>query len=99
MSKLNDSGKMEVVATTIDSELRGDKCNLIKLNINGSELEALKGAKKVISKFKPKIQTFLTLENIVEIPKFLIACNDAYNFYFGYYDKCNNLDNIILYAI
>lgn len=98
-SKIAQHGNTEVAVTTIDSTLRGNRCNLIKLNINGSELEALNGAKSTITKYKPKLQIYLTLENVVEIPKFLIKYNKDYTFYLGYYDQYNNLDNIILYAM
>ena len=98
-SRISDRGDTEVSVTTIDNELHSGKCDLIKLNINGYELEALKGAKSIITKYKPKIQTLLTLENIVELPKFLLKYNPDYTFYFGYYDRCNNLNDIILYAI
>ena len=98
-SKIEQHGNTEVSVTTIDSTLHGSKCNLIKLNINGSELDALKGAKSTISKYKPKIQVYLTLENVVEIPKFLIKYNKEYTFYLGYYDPYNSLNNIILYAM
>ena len=99
-SKIVDSGNTEVVVTTIDAEMaKNNKCNLIKLNINGYELEALNGAKSTISKYKPKLQIYLTLQNIVEIPKFLLKYNPDYTFYLGYYDRYNHLDDIILYAM
>ncbi len=98
-SKIDPRGIDEVRQETIDSILHGEKCSLIKLNINGYEFNALKGAKRTITRWKPKIQVLVTPENVVEIPKLLLSCNDKYAFYFGYYDKYNNLDNIILYAI
>ena len=66
-------------------------CNLIKLNINGYELNALKGARTTIIKQKPKLQILLTPENILSIPKLLLSYNPNYTFYLGYYDMCNNL--------
>ena len=99
-SKIADSGNTEVVVTTVDVETaKSSKCNLIKLNINGYELEALNGAKSTITKYKPKLQIYLTLENIVDIPRFLLKYNPNYTFYFGYYDRYNHLDDIILYAM
>ncbi len=98
-SKINEKGQFEVPMTTIDVELNSDKCNLIKLNINGYEINAIKGAKVAIMKHKPKLQLLLTPKNIIELPKLLLQYNRKYHFYLGYYDHFNNLDNIILYAI
>lgn len=98
-SKINEKGQFEVPMTTIDVELNSDKCNLIKLNINGYEINAIKGAKVAIMKHKPKLQILLTPNNIIELPKLLLQYNRKYHFYLGYYDQFNNLDNIILYAI
>lgn len=98
-SKIDKNGKYEVPITTIDIELNNEKCNLIKLNINGYELEALKGAKVAITKHKPKLQILLTINNLISIPKLLLEYNNKYHFYLGYYDQFNNLDNILLYAI
>lgn len=99
-SKVDPRGSNEVKQETIDAVLHNEKkCNLIKLNINGYELNALKGAKRTITRWKPKIQVLVVPENVVEIPKLLLSYNKDYTFYFGYYDKYNNLDNIILYAM
>ncbi len=97
--RLSKNGLYEVSETTIDAELHGEKCDLIKLNINGNELNALEGAKSTIKNFKPKLQILIEPKNIVAIPKLLISYNEDYTFYIGYYDKFNNLNNIILYAI
>ena len=97
--KISKSGSAEISLTTIDMILNGRECDLIKLNINGTELDALEGAKSTIKKYKPKIQVLLEPKNIVAIPKLLLSYNEDYTFYLGYYDKFNNLSNIILYAI
>lgn len=97
--KISKSGSAEISLTTIDTILNGKECDLIKLNINGTELDALEGAKSTIKNCKPKIQVLLEPKNIVAIPKLLLSYNEDYTFYLGYYDKFNNLNNIILYAI
>ena len=97
--RISKSGSAEISLTTIDMALNGNACDLIKLNINGTELDALEGAKATIKNYKPKIQVLLEPKNIVAIPKLLLSYNADYTFYLGYYDKYNNLSNIILYAI
>jgi len=60
-SELNNSGAGyfkegpgEIETTTIDS-LELDRCDLIQLDIEGHELEALKGGKETITAFRPVV--------------------------------------------
>ena len=54
-SYISEDGNEEIETTTIDKFVEENKLNvgLIKMDIEGYELEALKGAKKTIKKFKP----------------------------------------------
>ncbi len=54
-SKLSSSGKIEVCADSVDNILHGKKITLLKMDIEGSENEALDGAKKTIERYKPKL--------------------------------------------
>ncbi|HPS19405.1 MAG TPA: FkbM family methyltransferase [Candidatus Omnitrophota bacterium] len=57
--------------------------NFIKMDIEGAELKALEGAKKTIQKFKPKlaISLYHTLDDFVNIPKFVKEVNKDYKLY------------------
>lgn len=48
-------GGMRVAAATIDNLLGGRRATAIKMNIEGSELAALKGAEETIRRWKPKL--------------------------------------------
>lgn len=48
-------GGTAVEATTIDRLLDGRRATAIKMNIEGSELAALKGAREAIRRWKPKL--------------------------------------------
>jgi FkbM family methyltransferase len=71
-------------ATTIDEFAKENqlKIDLIKLDVEGCELAALKGASITISIFKPKlaISVYHKKEDLVEIPEFLLSLNPRYKF-------------------
>lgn len=60
-----------------------EKVNFIKMDIEGSELAALKGSKEVILKFKPKlaISLYHKIADMEEIPKFILSLNPDYKLY------------------
>ena len=90
--------KLSIKAVCIDDFFKNQNFDLIKLNINGSEYDALCGAKKTIKKCNPKIMTLLTKENFFKIPKLLLSINENYKFKLKYFDLDNSLNDIILYA-
>jgi len=55
MAVVSKAGKVAVKAVTLDS-LELDRCDFIKLDLEGAELIALKGAKKLIDLHRPIIQ-------------------------------------------
>jgi len=60
-----------------------NKLDFIKLDIEGAELQALKGATNTIKEFKPKLAIALyhDVKDFYEIPKFLDELNLGYKFY------------------
>ena len=87
-----DQGE-QVELTTIDS-IGLKKCELIKIDVEGMELEVLEGAKETIRKFKP----ILFLENNSDsskeiITKLLSMGYDAYWHISGYYNAQNHFSN------
>lgn len=63
--------KVEVVA--LDEILRDEKVTFIKMDIEGSELQALKGACEIIKKNKPKLAICIyhKAEDIIDIPSYI----------------------------
>lgn len=76
-----------------------DKLDFIKMDIEGAEPRALQGARKTLEKFKPKlaIAIYHSLDDFVEIPRFLDSLGLGYKFYLGHYTI--HIEETILYAV
>ncbi|MCL2400714.1 MAG: FkbM family methyltransferase [Defluviitaleaceae bacterium] len=98
-SKLTEHGKHEVHLTSIDSMLNGEKVSFIKMNIEGAETEALKGAAIAIKTHKPRLMIALHHKpaDIYEIPMFIESLSNEYKFYIRSFSKC--FAGLFLYAV
>lgn len=63
------------------------KVDFIKMDIEGAEPSALKGALKTIKKYRPKlaIAIYHSMDDFVNIPKWLMDLDLDYEFYLGHY--------------
>lgn len=77
-------GNIECVR--LDDDIK-EKIDIIKMDIEGSELLALEGSKKHIIKDKPilLISIYHGFEDIIKIPLFINKLNPKYKFYLRYY--------------
>jgi FkbM family methyltransferase len=98
----SSTNKVTVRGISIDSFV--EKYNiktvsLIKLDIEGAELEALQGAAKTISKYKPQlaISIYHKKEDLFEIPELLLKINPEYKFKLGMYSP--TFIDSVLYAL
>ena len=93
-----ETDSVEIETVTLD-EYIDEKVTFIKMDIEGAEFAALKGAEKVIRNQKPKlaISVYHRREDIWEIPKLLIKYNPDYKFYLRVYSFTGN--DAVLYAI
>jgi len=94
--------KCIVRGITIDSfveEYNIDTVSLIKLDIEGAEVEALQGAAITINKHKPQlaISIYHKKEHLFEIPELLLSINPKYKFKLGLYSP--TFIDSVLYAI
>lgn len=84
-SCLNQEGTFEIAVDRIDSLVANecDPITFIKMDIEGSELEALKGAQKTIEKYKPKLAICIyhRRDDLIEIPKLIKELRSDYHFY------------------
>ncbi len=82
------SGKITTVSVDDFVEERKLNCiDFIKMDIEGGELPALKGAIKTISRFKPKlaIAVYHGVNDFVDIPEWILNLNLGYKLYLGHY--------------
>lgn len=73
----------EVKMMTVDSMLRGNEATYIKIDVEGNEREALRGAEHTIAEFKPKLNIALyhRSEDMYELPLLIAKLNKKYKFY------------------
>lgn len=77
----------EIKVSTLDKILEDvEKVDYIKMDIEGEEVNALKGAKDIIKKFKPNmmISAYHVFDHIFEIPMLIKSINPEYKIYAGH---------------
>lgn len=84
---LEETGENVVDVTTIDSVVNGEKVTFIKMDIEGAELNALKGAKNTIIKNRPRLAicVYHKYADIFEIPQYILSLVPEYRFYLRHY--------------
>ncbi len=92
----DSANSIQVVA--LDEILYDKGVTFIKMDIEGAELEALKGAKKIISEQKPKLAicVYHKPEDIWVLPELILEYNKDYKFYLRHYSYQDN--ETVLYA-
>lgn len=98
-AKIIEEGCEQIRTNRLDDIIPDKKVSFIKLDIEGAELNALKGAEKIIREQKPKLSICIyhKPEDIWEIPSLLLEYNSDYIFYIRHYSL--GAAETILYAI
>ena len=98
-SRISKQGTSVVKTVALDNFLSDKKIDIIKMDIEGAELEALKGAKDIIERQKPCLclSVYHKKWDVLELPLYIKSLNPGYKFYmrhhtFGIWDT-------VLYAI
>lgn len=98
LSKISDNGEIEIQVETIDSLVQ-ENVTILKMDIEGSEMKALKGARNTIIKNRPilMICAYHKKRDIIDIFNYIDSLVDEYNYYF----RCHQPFPIdaVLYAI
>lgn len=91
-----DLSKIEVVA--LDSIIK-TPISFIKMDIEGAELNALKGAEMLIKKYRPKLAICVYHKNddIIEIPKFIKSIVPEYKLFLRHHNISGT--ETVLYAV
>ncbi len=98
-SKIEEEGSAVVTGRGIDSLVKKDKVTFIKMDIEGSELKALEGAREIIQRDHPKlaISLYHKPEDIVELPAYILKLVPEYKFTIRHY--CSDVCETVLYGI
>ncbi len=99
-SRIAENGSSVIDVVSIDETIQdNDKVTFIKMDIEGSELEALKGAKNVIQRDKPKcaVCIYHKPEDMVAIPLYFRELVPEYRLYVRHYS--NSEFETVLYAV
>ncbi len=85
-SSFGNSGECTAEIVPIDKYI-DEKPTLIKMDIEGYELEALRGSKSVLTQLKPKLAICVYHKpcDIVELPKYILSQRNDYKIYFRLY--------------
>ncbi|TLU69424.1 FkbM family methyltransferase [Enterobacter sp. MF024] len=84
-SRLSDEAAAgeSIALTSIDNILQGKKATFIKMDVEGAELNALRGAEITIREHSPvlAISVYHKPEDLITIPQFVQSVNAGYKFY------------------
>ncbi len=99
-SRINDrEGNIIVETVALDELLENKKVDIIKMDIEGAELEALKGAQNLIKRNKPclTISIYHKPEDIIELPLYVMSLNPDYKIYLRHHTY--GAFDTVMYAI
>lgn len=99
-SCVSETGEITIPVKTIDEVVAGkEPVTFIKMDIEGSELESLKGAKNTIQRDKPKLAICIyhKPEDMTEIPLYIKSLVPEYKFYIRHHS--NSYAETVLYAV
>ena len=100
ISRVEESGSVKIVVTSLDEALRNaNNVTFIKMDIEGAELEALKGAKNIISRYRPRIAVSIyhKWEDCIDIPLYVQSLVPDYKFYIRHYST--SVAETVLYCV
>lgn len=91
--------KASVDVTRLDTIFEEERVSFVKMDIEGAEIEALKGCKGIIKKYAPKLAicVYHKPEDIYELPGLILKYNPKYKLYLRHYSV--TAAETVLYAI
>lgn len=99
LSMISESADAYIEVDTIDHISAGKPVSYIKMDVEGVELEALKGAEQTIRKYQPilGISIYHKERDLIDIPKYIKELVSDYRFYFRVHKKL--AIDTVLYAL
>ena len=98
-SLITDAGIDSVDVAPLDTILSGDIATFIKIDTEGAEYEALKGAKNTIERHRPKMAICIYHKNLdlLTIPRYLNSMHSNYKLYLRAHESKSG--EVVLYCI
>lgn len=99
VSRISERGSVVIPVDTIDNVCWNDRATFIKMDIEGSEMEALRGAEGIIRRDKPRlaISIYHKPEDYFEIPFLIREMVPEYKLYIRHHKPSKN--DTVLYAV
>lgn len=96
---ISQEGTLSISVNSLDNCLKNEKVDYIKMDIEGAELSALKGARETILREKPKlaISVYHKAEDIVDLFAYIHGLLPEFQFYLRHYSS--SYTETVLYAI
>jgi FkbM family methyltransferase len=100
LSMIDEKSDNYIEVDTIDHITAGEQVTYIKFDIEGAELEALKGAEQTIRKYKPTlgISIYHKERDLIDIPLYINKLIPEYKCYFRVHKKLS-IDTVMYYMI
>ena len=98
-SKVDTSGKETIQIESLDHALADTPVTYLKMDIEGMECPALRGAKRLIQTYRPKLAicTYHSNQDMVEVPRLILELNPDYRLFMRHYTT--SLFETVCYAI
>ncbi len=92
-------GEHTIQMYSIDEVLDGERATFIKMDIEGSELSALRGGGGTILKYRPKLAicVYHRPEDMWKIPEYVLSLHEDYRLYFRHYNY--SASETVMYAL
>ncbi|MDR3175091.1 MAG: FkbM family methyltransferase [Desulfovibrio sp.] len=95
----NSFEKVEIEVVSLDEMLHGKAITFIKMDVEGSELPALRGAKQIMAAYRPKLAVCIyhKKEDVIDIPQYIHSIRPDYDLYVR--SHARDFSELVLYAV
>jgi FkbM family methyltransferase len=89
LSMIDENADNSIEVDTIDHITGGEEVTYIKFDVEGAELEALKGAEQTIRRYRPllAVSVYHRERDLIDIPAYINSISPDYRFYFRAHKK------------